>query len=824
MATFIFDTPTTASQIPAIQGSITVDPNLPGYVIPLDVNLFQNKPTLPAIDYTNLDFSSIKLQLINLLKANSQIYGYSLRDFADSNTAGMLLNITAYMGQMISYHADSMVNELFLDTAQSSWSTFRLLSLFGYKPTRPQPGIILLAVVRTASVNSDTSQAALENASEINFSSSTNRNRMTLGTEVYEIFPVKMVNGNSVPDLFGDFIIPPYSAPSDTTIADLDLSVLQQNIYFCFGLTGTTITENFVSSGAANQAIQLGQGPVLNSQVIVQVQSDSSPSLATQTIYDVWSEMSYLSLAGFRSATRTGTTLDNQTPYLISSFKLSPAEYALKQQSQLLVGTIMELDYNNLLHIANFNDFTGLLVPYITGILVNIQSEKYASDRYVDVLLYHPNYVYGSTATAVSAYGQSSSLVNYVLDAENNKVYWIPGDILYLLQTKIVQTTPTLTYQSQIVSDTQLRLANTSLYPDIVYLNNNPDSKIAIGKAISANTIAFGISSNYDTYIESDTIYEVSTDGAFNCNVRFGDGVFGKIPFAGANIKVIYRVNDASTTGNIITSGKAAQTINVGSVPLYITNQYDSAPPIAGESSDTAKTLVSRYFSSQDRAVTGADYTVLIKKYNSNIKVTTALSKADSDSSVIRLYTLELIKNNTLEQLQPLSYIEKLQLSEYLNNYKCLGASLEIVDGLVRPLDLRIDVTIKPGYLAGQVKSDLQSVISSYFDLGSTEMGVGFSTAAFHNKLSSISGIYDYNCYFGGIETVTLTDGTVVSLGNTIFETIQDIPSYNESTNLFPSVGNAIIGIANLTKPMNPYEILVLNTVLINTATSVTNN
>ena len=47
---------------------------------------------------------------------------------------------------------------------------------------------------------------------------------------------------------------------------------------------------------------------------------------------------------------------------------------------------------------------------------------------------------------------------------------------------------------------------------------------------------------------------------------------------------------------------------------------------------------------------------------------------------------------------------------------------------------------------------------------------------------------------------------------------VKDIPSYNESTNSFPSVGNTIIGVGNLTQPMNAYEILVLNTAIINTA------
>ncbi len=820
MPTFIYNTPGTVSQTPVIQGSITVDPNLPGYVIPLDVDLLQNKPVLPPLDYTNMDFSAIKLQLLNLLKANSSLYGYSLRDFSDSNTAGMLLNLTAYMGQMLSYHTDSMVNELFFDTSQASWSTFRLLSLFGYKPTRPQPGVILLDIVRTASTNTDTTQAAIDDASEIVLSSSLSRNRLQLGSETYELFPTKLLNGNLVPDLLGDLIIPPYNAP-DPNDVDLEIAVVSQNLYFCFGLTGVTVIENYTSSGAANQAIELGQTPVLNSQVIVQVQSNTNTNAAGQIAYDVWNELNYLSLAGFRTATTVGTALDNQTPYLVSSFKLAPAEYALKQQGQLLVGTIMELDYDNVLHVGNFNDFNSLLVPYVTGILVNIQSQTYASDQYVDVLLYHPNYLYGQAANVVSSYGQQSPLVNYFYNG-TEQVYWTPGDILYLLENQTITTSGPLgtIYQPQIISDTQLRLADTTLYPDVVYLNNNPDKKIAIGKALTANTMAFGISADYSTYLESDTVYEVTVDGDFDATIKFGDGVFGKIPFTNANIQVIYRVDDSNTTGNIVAAGDANQTVSVGDVNIYLRNDYDSAPPITGETPSMAKALATRFFSAQDRAVTGTDYTILVKKFNSNIKVTTALSKADSDSSVVRLYTLEIQSDSSLEQLQPLSYVEKLQLSEYLNNYKCLGASVEIVDGLVRNINLRIDVRIKPGYLAGQITSGITSVITNYFDLSNFEMGMGFSASDFHNQLSQVPGILDYDAYFGGTETVTLPNGTVIPLGSTIYVQIQDIPSYNESTTNFPPLGNNIIGIANVTQAMNPYEVLVLNTVSINTSTT----
>lgn len=813
MTTIVYDTAQTSTIVPQPTGSIREDIVLPAYVAPLDVALLNSKPTLPPIDYTNLDFSSIKLQLLNLLKANSKLFGYSVRDFSDANTAGMLLNLTAYMGQMVSYHADAMVNELFLDTAQSSWSTFRLLGMYGYKPTRPQPGLILLAIIRRPSRNFNEAARTIEDASEIMFSNSLNKKRFKIGSEQFEIFPAKESNGTLVPDMLADFIIPPYLNLGDPTSSDYETAALQQNVHFCFGITGKTVVEDFISNGSDNQVIKLGSGPVCNSKIIVQVEDTTVQSIAGKTVYTIWNELTYLSLAGFRSATRVGTSTVNKTPYLVASFKLSTNALQLKKESNLPVGTLLSLNYDNVLEVAKFQDYKDLLVPYNTSVLINLKSEKYESEEYVDVLLYHPAYIYGSLPTSSPVYGNQATLINYVYNGDT-KVYWSAGDILYLLDYKQVASG---IVQPQLISDSQIDLADVSLYPDIAYIKAHPNEKIAIGKALSSSTMAFGISADYDTYIESDNIYEVTTDGNFYASVRFGDGVFGKIPEKGAAIKLIYRVLDSQTTGNIVRAGEANQVYSVGTVDLLIRNDYDSSPNDAGEDPSMAKALVTRFFATQDRAVTGSDYTVLVKKYNSNYKVASTLSKADADGSVVRIYALARRYGNTLEKLEPLSLVEKLQLREYLNAYKCLGVSLEIVDGLLRLLDVRIDIRIKPGYLAGQVKSDIQSLVYNFFDYKKVEMGAGFKATEFIKEVSNVSGIDTCDFYFGGLETLSLNDGSTVILGNKVYQQVKDIPAYAENMASFPSVGNILSGITQITQQVKPYETLVLDKLTINT-------
>lgn len=437
MATVVYSDPQNPQIVPVVQGSIREDASIPAYVSPLDVDLLTNKPTLPSIDYTNLDFSSIKLQLLNLLKANAKTFGYSARDFSDANTTGMFLNMTAYMGQMISYHADSMVNELFLDTSQSSWSTFRLLNMYGYKPTRPQPGVILLSIIRRPSSNFNPDVRDIENNSEVMFSNSLGRKRFSFGSESYEIFPAKESNGTLVPDLLGDFVIPAYVSVDNPDNPDYEIEELQKNMHLCFGLTGKTVVEDFVSNGTENQIIRLGSGPVNNSKIIVQVEDTSVPKTPGKTVYKIWDELTYLSLAGFRTATRVGTSLDGKTPYLAASFKLSPEAYKAKQQNRLRVGTLMSVDYNNVLNIAKFQAYKDLLVPYNTCIITNLTSEKYNSEEYVDVLLYHPSYVYGEAPQASPVHGTQSTLINYVYN-NGAKIQWEPGDVLYLLEAKDV--------------------------------------------------------------------------------------------------------------------------------------------------------------------------------------------------------------------------------------------------------------------------------------------------------------------------------------------------------------------------------------------------
>ena len=814
----IYNIPSSITDITSNTGNIVVDPHIPDAVTPLDVDLLRYKPNLPPIDYTNLDFSAIKLQLLNLLKANAGKLGYSVRDFADSNTSGMFLNLMAYMGQMLSYHTDSMVNELFLDTAQSSYAAHRLLSMFKYKPTRPRQGVLVLKVVRNRSTAATQALRDAENNSDIIFSSSIARRKLTIGGENFEIFPMRTSEGILEPDFLGDFIIPAYQGLDQDTNPDGDMVESALNTYTCFALSGSTRVEDFRSNGSPNQIIRLNSGPVLSSDIIVQVQN-IDVNIPGKYVYDTWGELSYLTLSGFRTSSTVGITKNLEFPYLIAPFKLSNELYEKKKNGALEIGTLLQIDYSETASLANFKDFINLSVPYKVGIVSSLTSEYSADDTYVDLLIYHPAYIYSRAADNENT-RITSTLVTTVKDKYNTDVPWTQGDVLYLLDFKQVRSSSDLqqaVYQPHVVSDTQIQLADPILYPDIKFLKENPHYKVAVGKVLSENVIAFGISADINTSYEAENVYEVTWDGDFKASVRFGDGRFGNIPSSGSAIKVIYRVNDSISTGYIVKPGEASQSIRIGNVDISLYNEVSSSPSTPGESLADSKELVSRFFATQDRAVSSDDYLTLTKRYNPDYKVSTSLVKADADGSIVRLHCLNLIRS--MNSVHPLTLTEKYQLRNWLNQYKCLGVDIEIADGGLRKLDIRIDARAKAGYLTGQVRNELISQASSFFNPSNTEMGRGLNSVEFIKAISSVPGIRTLDIYLGGLATITLSDGSEVVTGIKTYKHLKDIPNYKDSINEFPKLVSEYEVILGAEDAIKPHELLILDTLTVNVLT-----
>lgn len=90
-------------------------------------------PDKPAIDYTDKDFESLRQALIALAT-------YRLPEWTDRSPSdiGMLLvDLFAYVGDVVSYYQDRIASESFLATAVERRSVLHLLRLIGYELAPP---------------------------------------------------------------------------------------------------------------------------------------------------------------------------------------------------------------------------------------------------------------------------------------------------------------------------------------------------------------------------------------------------------------------------------------------------------------------------------------------------------------------------------------------------------------------------------------------------------------------------------------------------------------------------------------------------------------
>jgi hypothetical protein len=89
-----------------------------------------SKKQYPLIDYTSRDFNSIKEDLVDYAK---RYYPNSFKDFSESGFGSLMLDTTAYIGDILSFYLDYSVNESFLDTAIEYDNVIKLGRQMGYR-------------------------------------------------------------------------------------------------------------------------------------------------------------------------------------------------------------------------------------------------------------------------------------------------------------------------------------------------------------------------------------------------------------------------------------------------------------------------------------------------------------------------------------------------------------------------------------------------------------------------------------------------------------------------------------------------------------------
>jgi len=88
------------------------------------------KVVKPIINYTARDFASIKQELVNYAQ---KYYPETFRDFNEASFGSLMLDMVAYVGDIISFYTDFQANESYLETALEFQNVLKISKQFGYK-------------------------------------------------------------------------------------------------------------------------------------------------------------------------------------------------------------------------------------------------------------------------------------------------------------------------------------------------------------------------------------------------------------------------------------------------------------------------------------------------------------------------------------------------------------------------------------------------------------------------------------------------------------------------------------------------------------------
>lgn len=96
-----------------------------------------------TITYLNKDFSQFRENLVQFIQT---YYQDQVKDFTPNDPAMMFLEMSAYVGDVLSFYIDQRLQECFLPYAKDRKNVFALAQTLGYKPIPKTPSIVSIDV------------------------------------------------------------------------------------------------------------------------------------------------------------------------------------------------------------------------------------------------------------------------------------------------------------------------------------------------------------------------------------------------------------------------------------------------------------------------------------------------------------------------------------------------------------------------------------------------------------------------------------------------------------------------------------------------------
>ena len=207
-----------------------------------------------------------------------------------------------------------------------------------------------------------------------------------------------------------------------------------------------------------------------------------------------------------------------------------------------------------------------------------------------------------------------------------------------------------------------------------------------------------------------DFVLELDDDGL--AYLRFGDDIMGEQPEAGSEFSAVYRVGNGKV-GNV---GRDTIT-NIIDVP-GIKSVRNPLPAQGGEDPEDmeqVRLFAPVAFRKQERAVTEADYAEVAERHTDVQKAVATIRWTGSWYTVF----IAIDRRGGL----PVDEDFKKTMLNYLDLYRMMGYDLEIGGPTYVPLDIKMEICVKPGYFQTNVK---EALLDAFSNMNLPQGGRGF--------------------------------------------------------------------------------------------------
>jgi hypothetical protein len=200
----------------------------------------------------------------------------------------------------------------------------------------------------------------------------------------------------------------------------------------------------------------------------------------------------------------------------------------------------------------------------------------------------------------------------------------------------------------------------------------------------------------------ADFVVENELDGI--SYLRFGDDVFGEMPLQGSAFTATYRIGNGRA-GNV--GSEAISRIAVKGVGM---NRVRNPLPASGgtdpEPMEQVRLYAPQAFHTQERAVTEADYEEMAQKHPSVQKAIATIRWTGSWHTAFVTIDRKGGSDVTDEF--------KKEMLAFLERYRIAGYDIEINSPIYVPLEITMNVCVKPGYFRSNVKQSLLLAFSNH--------------------------------------------------------------------------------------------------------------